>query len=95
MLSGPIFWIKDPNDFNTLGIRQIQSDPEKINRMVNQFSEAFERGLAQTYEESKFTRDVQAFISGEDKERCAMEFGEIRAVINPVEMNENGFSFRL
>ncbi len=94
MLSGPIFWIKDPNDFNILGIRQIQSDPEKIKHMVDRFSEAFERGLAQTLEESKFARDVQSFISGEDNERCAMEFGEIRAVINPVVMNENGFSFR-
>ena len=93
MLSSPIFWIKDPNDFIRLGIRQIQSDHEKINRMVTVFSEAFERGLTETNEESMFGRGVQSFISGAINERCAMEFGEIRAVINPAVMNENGFSF--
>ena len=93
MLSNPIFWIKDPNDFTSLHIRQIQSNHEKIDRMVTVFSEAFEGGLTETLEESKFARGVQSFISGAHKERCAVEFGEIRAVINPAVMNENGFSF--
>jgi putative glycosyltransferase (TIGR04372 family) len=42
ILRGPIFWIKDPNDFIRQGIRQVRSGAERIDHLVMSFVDAFE-----------------------------------------------------
>jgi len=82
ILSGPIFWIKDPNDFIREGIRQVRSSADRINHLVNGFVDSFENGLNYLGEIHDLAYAAQQVITRETGDRGKSEFGEIHAVLN-------------
>ena len=91
ILRGPIFWIKDPNDFIREGIRQVRSSAERIDQLVMSFVDAFEKGMTQSNDQAKFTERVQLCISSLIGERGRVEFGKIDAVVNSTFINDYGY----
>ena len=90
ILRGPIFWIKDPNDFIREGIRQVRSDSERINHLVMSFVEAFENHLHQISPEDITTRTVQKLIEDQTGTVGREQFGCIAAVLNPSFVRQSG-----
>ena len=82
VLRGPVFWIKDPNDFIREGIRQVRSSAERIDHLVMSFVDDAERGFTQTFDQALFTERVQIQISNLTGERGRIAFGKIVAVVN-------------
>ena len=95
ILRGPIFWIKDPNDFIREGIRQVRSSAERIDHLVMSFVNAFENGMTQSTDQAKFSERVQAYISTLTGERSRVAFGKIYAVVNSTFINDYGHWFSL
>ena len=83
ILRGPIFWIKDPNDFIREGIRQVRSSAERIDHLVKSFVGAFENNIDRSNEIDEKVQSVRNIIARETGERGKLEFGEINAVLNP------------
>jgi putative glycosyltransferase (TIGR04372 family) len=82
ILRGPVFWIKDPDDFIREGIRQVRSSAERINHMVNGFVDSFENGLSYLDKNRELVYAAQQVITRETGDRGKSEFGEIHAVLN-------------
>ena len=82
ILRGPIFWIKDPNDFIREGIRQVRSSSERIDHLVTSFIDAFENNVTGSNEIDERVHSVQNIIAQETGDRGKSEFGEIHAVLN-------------
>ena len=83
ILRGPVFWIKDPNDFTRLGIRQVRSDAETIERLVMGFVDSCEKNLVLSRQARDVACEVQTVIASATEENGRSAFGEITAVINP------------
>ena len=88
ILRGPIFWIKDPNDFIREGLRQVRSSAERIDHLAMSFVDAFENGMTQSNDHAKFTERVQACVSSLTGERGRVAFGKINAVVNSTFTND-------
>ena len=82
ILRGPIFWIKDPNDFIRQGIRQVRSSAERIDHLVMSFVDAFENNVNRLNEIDEKVHSVREIIARETGDRGKSEFGEIHAVLN-------------
>jgi hypothetical protein len=82
ILRGPIFWIKDPNDFLREGIRQVRSSAERIDHLVMSFVDAFENNVNRSNEIDEKVHSVRNVIARETGDRGKSEFGEINAVLN-------------
>ena len=82
ILRGPIFWIKDPNDFIRQGIRQVRSSAERIDHLVMIFVDAFENSVNRSNEIDEKVQLVRNTIAHETGDRGKSEFGEIHAVLN-------------
>ena len=82
ILRGPVFWIKDPNDFIREGIRQVRSSAEKIDHLVMSFADAFENNVDRPNEINEKDHSVRNIIKRETGDRGKSEFGEIHAVLN-------------
>ena len=82
ILRGPIFWIKDPNDFIREGIRQVRSSAERIDYLVMSFVDAFENNATCSNEIDEKVHSVREIIARETGDRGKSEFGEIHAVLN-------------
>lgn len=82
ILSGPIFWIKDPNDFIREGIRQERSSAGRIDHLVKSFVDAFENNRDRSIEIDEKVQFVRNIIARETGDRGKSEFGEINAVLN-------------
>jgi putative glycosyltransferase (TIGR04372 family) len=82
ILRGPIFWIKDPNDFIREGIRQVRSSAEMIDHLVMSFVDAFENIVNRPSEIDEKVHSVRNTIAQETGDRGKSEFGEIHAVLN-------------
>ena len=82
ILRGPIFWIKDPNDFIRQGVRQVRSGAEKIDHLVMSFVDAFENDVNRSNEIDEMVHSVRDIIERETGDRGKSEFGEIHAVLN-------------
>jgi putative glycosyltransferase (TIGR04372 family) len=82
ILRGPIFWIKDPNDFIRQGVRQVRSGAEKIDHLVMSFVDAFENDVNRSNEIDEKVHSVRDIIERETGDRGKSEFGEIHAVLN-------------
>lgn len=82
ILRGPIFWIKDPNDFIREGIRQVRSSAERIDHLVMSFVDAFENNVNRQSEIDEKVHSVRNTIAQETGDRGKSEFGEIHAVLN-------------
>ena len=82
ILRGPIFWIKDPNDFIRQGIRQVRSSVERIDHLVMSFVDAFENNVNRLNEIDEKVHSVREIIARETGDRGKSEFGEIHAVLN-------------
>ena len=82
ILRGPVFWIKDPNDFIREGIRQVRSSAERIDHLVTSFIDAFENNVTGSNEIDEKVHSVQNIIARETGDRGKSEFGEIHAVLN-------------
>ena len=82
ILRGPIFWIKDPNDFIREGIRQVRSSAERIDHLVMSFVDAFENNVNRSNEIDEKVHSVRNIIARETGDRGKSEFGEINAVLN-------------
>jgi putative glycosyltransferase (TIGR04372 family) len=82
ILRGPIFWIKDPNDFIRQGIRQVRSGAERIDHLVMSFVDAFENDVNRSNEIDEKVHSVRDIIARETGDRGKSEFGEIHAVLN-------------
>jgi putative glycosyltransferase (TIGR04372 family) len=82
ILRGPIFWIKDPNDFIRQGIRQVRSSAERIDHLVMSFADAFENNVDLSNEINEKDHSVRNIIERETGDRGKSEFGEIHAVLN-------------
>ena len=82
ILRGPIFWIKDPNDFIRQGIRQVRSSAERIDHLVMSFVDAFENNANRSNEIDEKVHSVRDIIARETGDRGKSEFGEIHAVLN-------------
>ena len=90
ILRGPIFWIKDPNDFISQGIRQVRSSAERIDHLVMSFVDAFENDLNQIASEDIITRTVQKLIEDQAGTVGREQFGCIAAVLNPGFVRQSG-----
>ena len=90
LLSSEIFWIKDPNDFINLGVRQVRSDESKINQLVEGFIDSFEDELMQSSSENAVTQSVQQLIEDRTGSRGREQFGRIAAVVNPAFARQSG-----
>ena len=82
ILRGPVFWIKDPNDFIREGIRQVRSSAERIDHLVMSFADAFENNVDRPNEINEKDHSVRNIIKRETGDRGKSEFGEIHAVLN-------------
>jgi len=82
ILRGPVFWIKDPNDFIREGIKQVRSSAERIDHLVTSFIDAFENNVTGSNEIDEKVHSVQNIIARETGNRGKSEFGEIHAVLN-------------
>lgn len=82
ILRGPVFWIKDPNDFIRQGIRQVRSNSERIDLLVMSFVDAFENNVNRPSEIDEKIHSVRNIIAQETGDRGKSEFGEIHAVLN-------------
>ena len=82
ILRGPVFWIKDPNDFIREGIKQVRSSAERIDHLVTSFIDAFENNVTGSNEIAEKVHSVQNIIARETGNRGKSEFGEIHAVLN-------------
>jgi len=82
ILRGPVFWIKDPNDFIREGIRQVRSSAERIDHLVMSFVDAFENNVNRSNEIDEKVHSVRNIIARETGDRGKSEFGEINAVLN-------------
>ena len=82
ILRGPIFWIKDPNDFIREGIRQVRSSADRIDHLVRSFVDAFENNIDRSNEINEKVQSVRNIIAREIGDRGKSEFGEINAVLN-------------
>jgi len=82
ILLGPVFWIKDPNDFVREGIRQVRSSAERIDHLVMSFVDAFENIVNRPSEIDEKVHSVRNTIAQEAGDRGKSEFGEIHAVLN-------------
>ena len=90
ILLGPIFWIKDPNEFNRQGIRQVRSSAEMIDHLVKSFVDAFENNLHQTASEDIITRTVQKLIEDQAGTVGREQFGRIAAELNAGFVRQSG-----
>lgn len=90
LLSGEIFWIKDPNDFINLGVRQVRSDESNIEVLVSRFTDAFENNLMQSSSENVVTQSVQRSIEDRTGALGREQFGRITAVLNPAFVRQSG-----
>ena len=90
ILRGPIFWIKDPNDFIREGIRQVRSSAERIDHLVMSFVNSFENDLHQISSEDIATRTVQKVIEDHIGTAGRQQFGCITAVLNPGFVRQGG-----
>ena len=90
ILRGPIFWIKDPNDFIRQGIRQVRSDSERINHLVMSFVESFENNFHWNTSEDIATNTVQKLIEDQVGTVGREQFGRIAAVLNPGFVRQSG-----
>ena len=82
ILRGPIFWIKDPNDFIREGIRHVRSSAQRINHLVKSFVDAFENKIDRSNEIDEKVQSVRNIIARETGDRGKSEFGEINAILN-------------
>ena len=82
ILRGPIFWIKDPNDFIREGIKQVRSSAGRIDHLVKSFVDAFENNIDRSNEIDEKVQSVRNIIARETGDRGKSEFGEINAVLN-------------
>ena len=90
ILRGPIFWIKDPNDFIRQGIRQVRSSAERIDHLVMSFVNSFESDLRQVSSEDITTRTVQKLIEDQTGTVGREQFGCIASVLNPGFVRQSG-----
>jgi putative glycosyltransferase (TIGR04372 family) len=90
ILRGPIFWIKDPNDFIREGIRQVRSSAERIDHLVMSFVDAFENHFHQTSSEDVTIRTVQKLIEDQTGAVGREQFGCIASVLNPGFVRQSG-----
>ena len=90
ILRGPVFWIKDPNDFIREGVKQVRSSAERIDHLVMSFADAFENDLNQTVSEDIITRTVQKLIEDQAGTVGREQFGRIAAVLNPGFVRQSG-----
>ena len=90
ILRGPIFWIKDPNDFIHQGIRQVRSSAERIDHLVMSFVDAFENNLNQIASVDIITKTVQKLIEDQAGTVGREQFGRIAAVLNPGFVRQGG-----
>ena len=90
ILRGPVFWIKDPNDFIREGVKQVRSSAERIDHLVMSFADAFENDLNQTVSEDSISRAVQKLIEDQAGTVGREQFGRIAAVLNPGFVRQSG-----
>ena len=90
ILRGPVFWIKDPNDFIREGIRQVRSSAERIDHLVMSFVNSFESDLRQVSSEDITTRTVQKLIEDQTGTVGREQFGCIASVLNPGFVRQSG-----
>ena len=90
ILRGPVFWIKDPNDFIRQGIRQVRSSAERIDHLVMSFVNSFESDLRQVSSEDITTRTVQKLIEDQTGTVGREQFGCIASVLNPGFVRQSG-----
>ena len=90
ILRGPVFWIKDPDDFIREGIRQVRSDSERINHLVMSFVESFENNIHWNKSEDITTKTVQKLIEDQVGTVGREQFGCIAAVLNPAFVRQSG-----
>lgn len=90
ILRGPIFWIKDPNDFIRQGIRQVRSSAERIDHLVMSFVNSFESDLHQVSSKDITTRTVQKLIEDQTGTAGREQFGRIASVLNPGFVRQSG-----
>jgi len=90
ILRGPVFWIKDPNDFIREGIRQVRSSAEMIDHLVMSFVNSFESDLHQVSFEDITTRTVQKLIEDQTGTAGREQFGCIASVLNPGFVRQSG-----
>ena len=90
ILRGPVFWIKDPNDFIREGIKQVRSDSESINHLVMSFVESFENNFHWNTSEDMTSKTVQKLIEDQAGTVGREQFGRITAVLNPGFVRQSG-----
>ena len=90
ILRGPVFWIKDPNDFIRQGIRQVRSSAERIDHLVMSFVNSFESDLHQVSSKDITTRTVQKLIEDQTGTVGREQFGCIASVLNPGFVRQSG-----
>jgi putative glycosyltransferase (TIGR04372 family) len=83
-------WIKDPDDFERVGLDGVHSTVEEILGLANGFTDLYEGGLVMTADDLAMSVKAQEIISDGFGQRGKDAFGRITAQINPAFLREHG-----
>lgn len=84
-----IFWLEDPDAIVQSGVSIERSSPEQLARMVGGFLEGAHRIDHLSTEVSELDREAHMILKSGMGDRGLSVFGEPRAVLNPVFLQEN------
>ena len=90
IVAGDLAWIKNPDDFEHVGLDGAHSTAEEILGLANGFTDLFEGGLVMTAEDLAMSVKAQEIISNGLGQRGRDAFGRITAQINSAFLREHG-----
>ena len=82
--------LKDPDDFEKLGIVSVRSTPESIRDLVMGYAQLYENGFVVTEEEKKSAKLANDIIESGMGQFALNKFGKITAQVNPVFLRQQG-----
>jgi putative glycosyltransferase (TIGR04372 family) len=82
--------LKDPDDFEKLGIISVRSTPEVIRQLAVEFAELYEAGFIQSEDDEKTANQANEIIGRGMGEFGQNKFGNITAHLNPAFLRQQG-----
>lgn len=90
IVSSDLAWIKDPDDFDRVGLVGAHSTAEELFGLVDGFVDLFEGGLIMTHDDLAMSEKAQEIISDGLGQPGKDTFGRITAQINPAFLRKHG-----
>ena len=95
IVTSDLAWIKDPDDFERVGLVGSHSAAAEILGLVDGFADHYEGGLFMTPDDLAMSEKAQEIISDGLGQRGKDAFGRITAQINPAFLRKHGGWFLL